>query len=261
MRSGDPASSTASRLREAADWMEQYRSRLGRTARPPGAYLQRSSKTKGTQDMAARSKSRTSSHHPRLRRAAADRVGSVDRARSRSPSGGARAASRSRRTVDDLRTGGHWHYTMHGPDGTDYENTTQYLEVVPRQRLVYDHGGHHDRPPLFRVTVAVHGTPGPHAAGHEHGVRHARGCRSRRAASSARPAATSTWDRLAEYLGKRIAGRKQFFITRSFDAAIDRIYEMWTDPDAALPMDAANGCDDAFPPRRIRASAAARSMR
>ena len=23
----------------------------------------------------------------------------------------------------DLRTGGHWHYTMHGPDGTDYENT------------------------------------------------------------------------------------------------------------------------------------------
>lgn len=38
----------------------------------------------------------------------------------------------------DLRTGGHWHYTMHGPDGTDYENTTQYLEVVPLQRMVYD---------------------------------------------------------------------------------------------------------------------------
>lgn len=23
----------------------------------------------------------------------------------------------------NLKSGGHWHYTMHGPDGTDYENT------------------------------------------------------------------------------------------------------------------------------------------
>ena len=53
----------------------------------------------------------------------------------------------------DLRTGGHWHYTMHGPDGTDYENTTQYLEVLPQQRLVYDHGATETTPPLFRVTV------------------------------------------------------------------------------------------------------------
>ena len=57
----------------------------------------------------------------------------------------------------DLRTGGHWHYTMHGPDGTDYENTTQYLDVVPMQRMIYDHGGHKDRPPLFRVDVPARG--------------------------------------------------------------------------------------------------------
>jgi uncharacterized protein YndB with AHSA1/START domain len=25
----------------------------------------------------------------------------------------------------DIRTGGHWHYTMHGPDGIDYANKTQ----------------------------------------------------------------------------------------------------------------------------------------
>src|SRR5215831_4923428 len=53
----------------------------------------------------------------------------------------------------DLRPGGHWHYTMHGPDGRDYENTAQYFEVVEHAKLVYDHGGHKDRPPLFRVTV------------------------------------------------------------------------------------------------------------
>ncbi len=50
----------------------------------------------------------------------------------------------------DLRTGGHWSYTMHGPDGTDYQNKTLYLEVEKYSRLVYDHGGNDDRPPLFR---------------------------------------------------------------------------------------------------------------
>ena len=53
----------------------------------------------------------------------------------------------------DLRPGGHWAYTMHGPDGTDYPNKTLYHEVEPGRKLVYDHGANDDRPPLFRVTV------------------------------------------------------------------------------------------------------------
>jgi uncharacterized protein YndB with AHSA1/START domain len=39
-----------------------------------------------------------------------------------------------------------------------------------------------------------------------------------------------TWDRLAEYLGKHCADKEQFFIARSFDADIERVYDMWTDP-------------------------------
>jgi uncharacterized protein YndB with AHSA1/START domain len=39
-----------------------------------------------------------------------------------------------------------------------------------------------------------------------------------------------TWDRLAEYLGKRIAGKEQFFIARAFDTDIETMYDMWTDP-------------------------------
>jgi uncharacterized protein YndB with AHSA1/START domain len=42
----------------------------------------------------------------------------------------------------DLRVGGIWSYTMHGPDGVDYPNTTRYLEVEKYSRLVYDHGGY-----------------------------------------------------------------------------------------------------------------------
>lgn len=129
----------------------------------------------------------------------------------------------------DLRSGGHWHYTMHGPDGTDHENTTQYLEVVPRQRLVYDHGGHADRPPLFRVTVLFSEQDG----------------RTRMDMTSTfatpevmeqmrvfirKAGGEGTWDRLAEHLGKRQTGEEQFFIARAFDAPIERMYALWTEP-------------------------------
>ena len=126
----------------------------------------------------------------------------------------------------DLRVGGHWHYTMHGPDGTDHENTTQYLEVVPQQRLVYDHGGHRDRPPLFRVTALFTERDGrtqldlsmafatPEIAVEMRGfIKKAGG--------------EGTWDRLAEYLGKRREDKERFVTTRCFDAGIERVYDMW----------------------------------
>src|ERR1700742_4031020 len=53
----------------------------------------------------------------------------------------------------DLRPGGHWNYTMHGPDGTDYPNTTHYFVVEPLSKLVYDHGASEGSPPLFWVMV------------------------------------------------------------------------------------------------------------
>lgn len=53
----------------------------------------------------------------------------------------------------DLRPGGFWNYTMHGPDGVDYPNKTVYFEVEKYSRLVYDHGANDAQPALFRVTV------------------------------------------------------------------------------------------------------------
>jgi uncharacterized protein YndB with AHSA1/START domain len=43
--------------------------------------------------------------------------------------------------VMDLRPGGVWIHTMHGPDGTDYPNRTEYIEVVEPERLVYRNSG------------------------------------------------------------------------------------------------------------------------
>ena len=39
----------------------------------------------------------------------------------------------------DLRVGGEWRFTMHGPDGTDWPNRIRYAEIVPNERLAYDH--------------------------------------------------------------------------------------------------------------------------
>jgi uncharacterized protein YndB with AHSA1/START domain len=129
----------------------------------------------------------------------------------------------------DLRAGGHWKYTMHGPDGTDYPNYTPYFEVVPLKKLVYDHGGSDDRPPLFHVTVLFEEIDGqtkmdmtatlptPEAAEEMRKfIKQAGG--------------DSTWDRLAEYLAKESTGKENFVINRTFDAPIDVMWQMWTDP-------------------------------
>lgn len=39
-----------------------------------------------------------------------------------------------------------------------------------------------------------------------------------------------TWDRLAEYLTKEETGKEKFVIHRTFEAPIDVVFEMWTNP-------------------------------
>jgi uncharacterized protein YndB with AHSA1/START domain len=56
----------------------------------------------------------------------------------------------------DVRPGGVWRFTMHGPDGTDYPNEITYDELSPPQQIVYTHAsspGSDD--PSFRTTVAL----------------------------------------------------------------------------------------------------------
>jgi len=40
-----------------------------------------------------------------------------------------------------VRPGGRWRYTMHGPDGRGYPNLITYLEIEEPERIVYEHGG------------------------------------------------------------------------------------------------------------------------
>jgi uncharacterized protein YndB with AHSA1/START domain len=54
----------------------------------------------------------------------------------------------------DVRPGGMWRFTMHGPDGKDWPNRIAYREVVPNERLDFLHGDDvDDDPGAFQVTV------------------------------------------------------------------------------------------------------------
>lgn len=129
----------------------------------------------------------------------------------------------------DLHSGGHWSYTMHGPDGVDYPNITHYLEVEEHAKLVYDHGANEDQPPLFRVTVLFSEEAGKtkmdmtmtlptkQAAEQTH-------------AFIKKAGGYSTWDRLGEYLEKEASGKEMFLISRNFNAPIDTVFNAWSDP-------------------------------
>jgi uncharacterized protein YndB with AHSA1/START domain len=129
----------------------------------------------------------------------------------------------------DLRPGGAWNYTMHGPDGTDYPNTTKYHEVEKHAKLVYDHGANENQPPLFRVTVLFSEQRGKTKMEMTMALESAEAATNARAFIK-KAGGNSTWDRLAEYVEKEKTGKEKFFINRSFDVPIDVMYEMWTDP-------------------------------
>lgn len=127
----------------------------------------------------------------------------------------------------ELRPGGTWRYTMHGPDGVDYPNVATYHVVEPYRRLVYDHGATDERPPLFRVSVTFAESGGkttmemvstlasPQAA-------------AEMAKFIKKAGGEATWDRLAEHLGQVEAGKSSFVINRTFPAPVARVFEMWT---------------------------------
>lgn len=130
----------------------------------------------------------------------------------------------------ELRVGGKWIYTMHGPDGTDYPNIATYHEVLEKKRLVYDHGATETTPALFRVTVNFE-----EKAGRTH-MDMTMTLASAEAADAIKihiknANGNSTWDRLAEYLEKEEHGSEVFVVNRSFTGPVELLYDLWTKPE------------------------------
>lgn len=128
----------------------------------------------------------------------------------------------------DLRPGGVWRYTMHGPDGVDYPNKTFYLEVVKHSRMVYDQG-YDDQPPLFRVTVQFTEVDGKTSLDLRMGFATPEVAEQMKGFIK-KAGGNATWDRLGEYLEKQSSGIEKFIINHSFAAPLEKVFEMWTTP-------------------------------
>ncbi len=129
----------------------------------------------------------------------------------------------------ELKPGGIWHYTMHGPDGVDYPNKTVYHEIEPGKKLVYDHGGYDDRPPLFRVTVTFADVGGKTKMNMRMTLPTIEAATQMRDFIK-QAGGNATWDRLAEYLDHQSRGQEIFVINRTFAAPLETMFQMWTDP-------------------------------
>jgi len=126
----------------------------------------------------------------------------------------------------DVRPGGTWKYTMHGPDGVDYPNLATYHEVEKHSRLVYDHGATETTPPLFKVTVNFSEKSGKTK------MEMTMALATEEAATQTKKfiksaGGNATWDRLAEFL----SSKDVFVINRSFEAPVDRVFDVWTKPE------------------------------
>ncbi len=150
---------------------------------------------------------------------------------------------RSTITEMDQRAGGMWRLVMHGPDGTNYPNEMQFVEIVPRERVAFrTQGGkegapveHFDTTMTFadegagtRLTVRmVFAT----AAQRDHNVR----------TYGAIEGGEQMFDRLETILqakptdaGAANGTKHGLCITRVFNASRELVWRAWTDPEMAM---------------------------
>lgn len=105
----------------------------------------------------------------------------------------------------DLRVGGHWHHTMHGPDGKDWPNYVHYTQIQPQAFLAWDHGTEAGGTPWFKASIRLE----PEGGGTRLTLHHVFESGAKRdeiiALSGAVEGAKQTTARLAAYLAERQA--------------------------------------------------------
>ncbi|MFZ1977929.1 MAG: SRPBCC domain-containing protein [Bacteroidota bacterium] len=53
-----------------------------------------------------------------------------------------------------FRPGGKWSFVMHGPDGRNYPNESEYIEIIPNEKVVIRHISE----PKFTLTIIIKGS-------------------------------------------------------------------------------------------------------
>jgi uncharacterized protein YndB with AHSA1/START domain len=166
----------------------------------------------------------------------------------------------------DVHPGGEWRFVMHGPDGRDYDNCVIYNEIVKPKRLAYTHKGLGENDKVqFQATVTFEPEAGdsktkltlhmvfPTAAMCEYLIKE----------FGAIESGNQTLARLAKYapnmpgrdatqsaavqqpaMNYKAAtpGKREFTLTRTFDAPRALVFEAWTKPAHLKRWWGAQGC-------------------
>lgn len=126
--------------------------------------------------------------------------------------------------AQDLRPGGEWRFTMHGPDGTDYENLVRYQRIEAPARLEYQHG---EPVPAdcFDVTVTFDDLGGSRTRVTLRMLAASAEVKARMVEFGAIEGGAQTLERLGEVLAAR-----EIIMTRRIDAPRALVYRALTDP-------------------------------
>jgi uncharacterized protein YndB with AHSA1/START domain len=145
----------------------------------------------------------------------------------------------------EFKTGGHWRLVMRGPDGRDYRNRVQYLEIIENQKIVFQHDPEQgDEPSSHKTTVTFAEAPG--------------GTRLEMRMTFASPQArdyivktygaveglSQTIGRLSAFVDQRKTGNAagEFVISRTFNAPREKIWAAWTQQDQFIQWFGPKGC-------------------
>ena len=123
----------------------------------------------------------------------------------------------------EFRQGGIWEFVMHGPDGTDYPNVNEFIEIVKPERIVLKH----IQEPVFTMTVTFEdlGDKTKLTISNrfesfevfEHAVKK----------YGAAEGLKQNVDRMEDYVSEKPKG-KELIISRELNAPKELVYEAWT---------------------------------
>lgn len=127
----------------------------------------------------------------------------------------------------EFKSGGEWEFIMHGPDGKDYPNTWIYTEIVPMTRIVMDHSV----APKFTATIQFE------AVGDRTWIYFDMTFENPDVAEAIKDYAIlgneQNLERLEAALSEKtgVILAKSFVLSRTFNAPVEILWEMWTNPE------------------------------
>jgi len=123
----------------------------------------------------------------------------------------------------DFQLGGHWRFTMHGPDGTTYNIVKRFTEIVPSERIVFLHI---DPTHQFQMTMIF--TEEANGARLTLRMRFDSAEETEKLRNFITSANEENFDRLEAHL-EAMPAADEIVLTRHFEASREKLFQAWTD--------------------------------